>query len=201
MALPTQWFANRGQMIQTASAAMPLLGALGTGYAKSPVWLTAGLVGVAVGAGVALLATRRATAAAAAQSLPTPLSALTLMSHDFVADDREQIHYKRKLYLQFQNMGTQGLVIGPETTWKHGDMHVKTTREHVWQLEGPNGFRNEDWSAEAVAVIVPPGKRVRTWVGLPLRATKREVDAYVSEHRAGALVTQVAWENRADLAI
>ncbi|AYZ62268.1 hypothetical protein EGY31_02715 [Burkholderia multivorans] len=116
-------------------------------------------------------------------------------------DDREQIHYKRKVYLTFLNSAAQALVIGPETTWKNADLHVSTTSEHVWQVEGPKGFRNNDWTKEATAVIVPPGMRVRTWVGLPIGASKLDVDAYLSQRRAGTLVTQVAWQNRADLTL
>jgi len=56
MALPKQWFANRGQIVQTLGAAVTLVAALGTALAKAPGWLTAGLVGVGVGAALALLA-------------------------------------------------------------------------------------------------------------------------------------------------
>ncbi|WP_321864292.1 hypothetical protein [Burkholderia cenocepacia] len=204
MALPTQWFANRGQIVQTMAAAAGLLGSIGSAYTKAPLWLTAGLIGIAIGFVAALLTqlgVRSTSAVPVDQAQPTPQSALVLVSHEFVADDREQIHYKRKLYLEFQNSREKALVIGPGTTWKHADLHVNTTLEHVWQVEGSKGFRNNDWSNEATAVIVPPGMRVRTWVGLPNGARKHDVDAYLSQHRAGALVTHVAWQNKSDLAI
>lgn len=81
--------------------------------------MTAGLVGAAIGAVASLLAQlggRSPSALPAAEPLPTPQRALTLVSHEFVADDREQLHYKRKLYLELQNSGAKPLVIGPETT-------------------------------------------------------------------------------------
>ncbi len=57
MALPKQWFANRGQIVQTLGATVTLagaIGAIGTALAKAPAWLTAGLAGFGIGIGAAL---------------------------------------------------------------------------------------------------------------------------------------------------
>jgi len=132
---------------------------------------------------------------------PGPPSGLPLGQGQFLTGCREHIHYKRKLYLVFVNDGAKTLVIGPQTAWKDDLLHVSTVLEHVWQLEGPRSHRNNDWVAEANLVFVPPGRRVRTWVGLPLGATKLDVDTHVRQHRAGALLAQVAWENRVELVI
>ncbi|HEX7907773.1 MAG TPA: hypothetical protein VF534_06740 [Paraburkholderia sp.] len=204
MGLPKQWFANRGQIVQTLGAAVTLAGAIGTALAKAPPWLTAGLAGVGIGAVLALLAqsaVRTPPAVPEVPAPPAPQSALRLERHDFVADDSPHINYKRKLYLVFVNDGAETLVIGPQTSWRDDLLHVSTVVEHVWQIEGPRGHRNNDWVAEANVVFVPPGRRVRTWVGLPLGATEFDVDAHISDHRAGALIVQVSQENRAALVI
>ncbi len=120
---------------------------------------------------------------------------LEFLSSDFASDDREQTTFKRKLNLIFRNKSDLEIVVGPKTEWIAGDLQVSTLPEHLWRVEGPGGWQNGDWSPEAVAVRVPPGKRLRTWVGLPNNATKVDVDRYVVEHGAGALSCSIVRVN------
>lgn len=207
MAFPTQWFSNRGQIVQVASATLTGLGVIGSLFAKAPTWLIYVLIGFTVGVLAALLVQTFSRSAPAPAPVPVPQepekpeSALRFEKAKFVADNREEISYKRKLYVTFHNVGDTPIVIGPRTTWKQDGLHVKTVNQHLWQIEGPSGYLNDDWTKEADRVVVPPGRRTRTWVGLPGDANEREVDAYVSGRRAGALVTCVTLENITELRI
>lgn len=195
MGLPEQWFSNRGQMVQVACAVVGAIAVVLTALAKAPPWVVYMVGGFTAGLVAALLVQRTVGSTPAPQQPEKPETALRFEKTEFVADDREQISYKRKLYVTFRNAGETPIVIGPQTKWKHKDLHVKTVQQHVWQIEGPNGFLNDDWTKEADTVVVPPGQRARTWVGLPGNANKREVDSYVLGCRAGALVTSVTREN------
>jgi len=186
-----QWFANRGQILQTLLAAIAILVAivLNVGLPNVPAWLLTGLVGAGLGfaIGAALQYFSRAR---------RPTSGdLVLVNTEFIADDREQIVYKRKLSISLRNNSDTAVIVGPQTKWIEKDLHVNTVAEHLWQVEGPRGWRNNDWTKEAVAVRVDPGKRLRTWVGLPNDAKKPDVDHCTAEHRAGVVVTSVTAVN------
>jgi hypothetical protein len=189
--VPKQWFANRGQILQIVLGviAIGVAVVLHTGVPTAPTWLVPAAFGTAVGVALSWGIGRLFRS-----EHPIPNS-LKFVSSDVVSDDREEITDKRKLYLIFRNDSDGEIVVGPKTGWIDGDLHVKTLTEHVWQVEGPRGWRNGDWTKEAVAIRVLPGKYLRTWVGLPNNATKTDVDRSVAEHRAGALACSVVRGN------
>ncbi len=185
--MPKQWFSNRGQILQLGTAVLAIVVAivLKTGPPNIPTWLVPVLLGAAAGVVIAL-GLQRLSKARRPMSNP-----LELVGAEFVTDDRAHVTYKRKLYVTLRNDSGSAVIVGPQTAWIYKDLHVNTIAEHLWQAEGRRGWRNGDWTKEAVAVLVNPGSRVRTWVGLPDDAKKSDVDHFTAEHRAGALAASV----------
>jgi hypothetical protein len=183
---PDRWFANRGEILLFVTAVSSLLVAIiaETGIPNIPPWLVPAMLGGGLGAGMSL-----GLQVFIRKNRPTS-NPLEFVGTELLSDDREQTVYKRKLYVTLRNASDNAVTVGPLTAWAEGDLPVNTIAEHVWQAEGPRGWRNKDWSKEAIAVRVEPGKRARTWVGLPNDAKKSDVDRYMG--RAGALETIVA---------
>ena len=190
--MPNRWFANWGQVVQVLLTVISIAVAivLNTRLPSAPPWIVPVLVGTSIGIAISL-GFQRFINVTRAETIPVTSQTLELIGTDFIADDRDQTTYKRKLYIIFRNASNKAVVVGPQTEWIDKDLHVSTVTEHVWQVEGGRGWRNEDWTQEAAAVRVNPGKRLRTWVGLPIDAKKTEVDHFTAEHRAGALSTSV----------
>jgi len=190
MKLPDNWFSNKGQIFQSL-AAMYALGQ--AAYSKfsdphTPTWLIYGSVGIAVVVALGIILESRRQ-----KKNENPL---TLVDRDFVADERVEIEYKKKLYLTFRNDSDKTLSVGPDTVWHEGALHVRPLNAHAWRPEGPGGARNNDWGAEQYIVHVPPKRRVRTWIGLPNDAKKEVVMHTVSEQRAGTLTIPVATQTK-----
>jgi hypothetical protein len=189
--MPNKWFANWGQVFQlllmVISIAVAII--LRAGLPSAPPWVVPAFFGIGIGLTIGL-GVQKFVKAKRPASNP-----LKLVGTEFTADDRVEITYKRKLYITLLNTSAGAVIVGPQTTWIDKDLHVNTVREHVWEVEGGRGWRNKDWIKEAAAVRVNPGKRLRTWVGLPIDAKKTEVDLITAEHRAGALSTSVTSVN------
>jgi hypothetical protein len=181
------WATSRLQYLQAGGAAATLLAGVYGFYSKFPSWVSAGLVGAALGYIAHWL-----IAAIFFRTIQSSPIKLTLVDTEFVPDDREKITFKRKLYVQLVNEGETSVVLGPGTTWSHRDLHVLKATELVWSVEGPNGWRNKSWGPEAGAVVLPPGKHCRTWVALPLDAKEDEVAIYTKQKRAGEITTNVS---------
>ena len=187
-----QWFANKGQVVQCASGVLSLtLGILSyLGQHKNWLdlslasWLAPMFWGITIGIaiGLAIHWWRQKSNA----------NPIYFESWKFVTDDREQTTYKRKLYITVRNTSDNLIVIGPHTEWIEGELHVNTIAEHVWQVEGRRGVRNNDWETESAQVTVPPGKRVRTWVGLPIGANETDVERIIKGKQAGNLSIPIA---------
>jgi hypothetical protein len=189
--MPQQWFANKGQIVQITLASIAIIAAilLKTGLPSVPYWIVSGLIGSAIGVlvGAALqhfINRKRST-----------INLLKLVGTDFVADDRPETTYKRKLYITFRNESDTTVIVGPGTHWEPGDLRVNTVLDHRWAIEGPRGWRSNDWLSEEMAARIEPGKRVRTWVGLTNATNKTDVEHYVAEMRTGSLATSVAVAN------
>jgi hypothetical protein len=96
-----------------------------------------------------------------AQQFLVPLDVLAGTSTD------PKLVYPHKLRIVLRNDSGKYIIAG-SPTWDSqiGDMPARPLSPHKWQIEGPRGWMNDDWSGEQTEVPVAPGKVIRTWTGL-----------------------------------
>lgn len=187
------WFSTRGQVIQTLVSTISLVLSVLTffgpniGLPNVPAWLPPGLIGIFFGSLITFLSRKFV--------IPTTTdSPLELLQAEIVKNVSQSIQYKNKLYLMFKNGSDQTIIVGPRTEWKVKDLSVDTVANHVWSVEA--GSR---WSEENSAVLVAPGQRLKTWVGLESYVDKDHLTRF--KGRAGTLITSVVAANQVQINI
>jgi hypothetical protein len=143
---------------------------------------SAALIGIFIGSVITFFSKRFV--------IPTATdSQLELLEANIAKNESQSIHYKNKLYLIFRNNSDQTVIVGPKTEWNDKDLSVDTVSNHVWQVEA-----GRQWSEEDASVLVAPGQRIRTWVGLQNYVDKDHLNRF--KGRAGTLITSVVAANQ-----
>src|SRR5271154_1870768 len=65
-----------------------------------------------------------------------------------------------------------------------------------WQIEGTQGWLNDDWSAELNEISVGPGKVIQTWTGLQESVDQREVRRRHEIKKLGTLIIPIIVDRR-----
>ncbi len=192
--MSTSWVTSKVQIIQLFAAGVAIVGTCVAYYVEAPPWVGAGCAGLSVGLLIGWLCSRPLRGGSRG-------AALQLVQTEFVKDDRGMTTHKRKLYIYMRNAGRKAVVVGPATAWSGGELPVTTAHDLVWSQEGPKGLRNNDWGKEAAAVVLPPGKHGRTWVGLPYDAKEDDVRSCTQARRAGKLIVPTSSVNSAEISV
>jgi hypothetical protein len=191
----SQWFSNRGQVIQTVNSSLSALGAVVSiltfvgqkaGFPQIPAWLLPASIGFFW----------RFTGDTPFEFV-IPSAAnnpLDLPSSEIKKTDDATIQYKNKLYLRFRNNGTRSIIVGPRTEWIEKDLSVSTVDNHVWRVESGNG-----WDNERDLVVVHAGQKLETWVGLAPDVNEKQFARL--KGRSGSLLTSVVPVNNVNLDI
>ena len=192
--MSTSRVTSKVQIIPLFAAGVAIVVACVAFYAQAPLWIGAGCGGLSIGLIIGWLCSH-------AWRGGTRGAALQLVQTEFVKDDRGITTHKRKLYIYMRNAGRKAVVVGPATAWSEGELPVTTAHDLVWSQEGPRGLGNNDWGKEAAAVVLPPGKHGRTWVGLPFDAKEEEVRSCTKARRAGKLIVPTSPVHSAEIPV
>jgi hypothetical protein len=191
--MASSWLAGKRQIVLAALAALVLIGAGAAFWLQMELWVPAALGGLGLGLIIASLTGGSGQGRGA--------NPLRVVDTEFVKDDRETTTHKRKLYIVLINSGKTTLVLGPGTTWTSAELEVTTPSGLVWALEGPKGWRNNDWSRELVAIALPPGKHGRTFIGLPVQVDSGAIESSTQARRAGRLTIPISAPDQIEIAL
>ncbi len=102
--------------------------------------------------------------------------------------------YPHKLWIVLRNESDSSLFLHP-ATWnsRDADFAIRPLDRHPWTPEGRDGWQSGSWNWATIErqydpLSVPPGRVVRTWVGLPGPVTDAELRRRLVSKRLGTLV-------------
>ena len=106
--------------------------------------------------------------------------------------------YKSKVRVVFRN-DTQETLLVSEPQWKAGadGLLAQKPFKSTFNLEGPNGWANNDWQPESLTVRVEAGKVFRVWIGFDLDIARdpqdrsSEIRRRAVQHKLGILTLTV----------
>jgi len=197
MSMP--WFANHGQKVQTAFAAVSTTVTLTVVLSSLslPAWVHSALwplFYVSLGMLILLLIQwlwPKTGSAPIADPQPELLALRDVLLEE---QDDPKVVYRRKLRIMVSNISGKDLVVGPGTRWiaERNDIKLQPLPHPVWELEGNMGWHADSWiGGEKIEINAASGRTIRTWIGLYAAANQTEVRRHTVTRSLGMLVVPI----------
>jgi hypothetical protein len=102
------------------------------------------------------------------------------------------VTYRAKLRVVLKNEAKEELEVGPAMwTVGEGGLSALTRRPPLFQVEGENGWRLNDWGQEDAIVSVPKDRAFRFWVGFEESTPDEEIRRLQVRKRLGVLTLPI----------
>ena len=179
-----EWVSTKGQILQIAGALISAMIAIAMASYTVPWIIPFLLPCIALCLGFAsgrwLWPTSKALNSATGKVTESPQMDLLESSFEN-ADKVAGITYPRKLRVIIRNPNDFPVMVGRGGHWKNERLSAQSHGALKFEIEPAQGWQSGKWTdAEADEVLVPPGKAIRTWIGLPPDTSESQITALKS---------------------